>query len=235
MMFKSNQKIILIIFLIIILVGVAFYWTRSFWYHKSVPEAQKNQIQADLVSNFKEQQSYSVSSLGSEDKDKATVMLNGNLAPNGDFQGKYEINQPAQKDQPAIKSSIEIIKIGTDVYIKEAKDDTFQKKDSYSIIELNILAHPEDIQIQSQLADQKIDGVTYSQYNILFEKPDQEIIKTMSQEQLDNLRISGTILVRKDNFQLKQMKLHQGKDDNNSFTIDYSVLDSAPKIEVPKI
>lgn len=239
----TNKKIIYpVILLAILLLLSGIYWLKfgspiknPFKTKlKDVPQVQKEQIQKDLVSGFKAQKGFDVSLSGPQN-DKVGSKLTGALAPSGDFQGKYEFTQPAQDEQPVSTQTVNIIKVGSDTYTKNEQDQTYQKNDKMFAYQLNIMAHPEDIQIQGQMPDQKVDGIVYSQYQIIFEKPGQEIVKEMSQELLDNIRMTGTILLHKQTLILKQMKLHQGKEEKASFTINYTPTDSAPKIEPPNI
>lgn len=237
MLFKlaKDKKIYIAVPIVIILAVSGIYWFKFSKYGPSkkpreVPQAQKEQLQKDIVSSFKDQRGFNIAVVGKKD---SGAKLKGDFTPAGDFQGQYVFSQPAQDKIPAFTKTTDIIRIGHDTYTKDSQDKTYQKDDKFYAFELNIMAHPEDIQIQEQLPDQTIDGVTYAQYSIIFEKPGQEIVKTMSQETLESLRVTGTILVRKDNFLLKQMKLHQGKENIGEFTIEYTINANPPKIEAP--
>lgn len=236
----SNKKILyaLICFLVVVLFG-GIYFAR---YSKDKTTYSQNlpQIQKDILSTFKDQKGYTIN-LSEPGNDKIIAKLSGSLIPSGNFQGQYELSVTDDKNEQSIAAErISIIKIGNDVYTKNDKDASYQKNENAKMFayELGILAHPEDIQIRKRLSDQTIDGVVHLQYEAIFEdrsEENQNIVKTMSQEELDNLQLRGIVLVRKDNFLLKQMKLHQGKDDKNSFTIDYNVTKDMPKIEAPNI
>ena len=228
-MSKNQKKVYLIIAFIILLIGLsivyAFRISDINKYSKNLPE-----INQTIITNFLTKKAYDTV------LSSPTEKIEGKFVNPSLFEGDHQIGSKAESGNMSYTKDYSIIKVDNENFIKKDGEESYKKNEDSSVSYiLNMITHPDWIQIQKRLADQKIDGVTYLQYEIFFEKPDQEIVKTMSQEQLENLRIYGTILVKKDNFQLKQIKLHQGKNTETTFLIEYSPLENAPVIEKPKI
>lgn len=140
------------------------------------------------------------------------------------FEGSLEKNGAKTK----------LISLSDTSYI--SSDGTWsENKDAFSY-EMNLIKHPEYIQLENRLDDVVIDGVTYLQYQILFEKPNQKIIDEIPKSRLEQIRLYGTALINKNTLELKQEKLHIGKNSSaTAFTLEYSELATAPTINAPVV
>lgn len=218
---NKKQKIIGIIIASILLVGVGILLTTILQNRKF---ANTNVIEKELVNRFQKKPSYdfSVSTIVQPDS-KPTVIFKGSLNTNKDVDGTYTISG---KDYKVLSND-------SKVYMKSADDKDWQ--DGKPIIyEVNVSTHPEWIQIQKRLPDVVANKVRYLQYSVIFEKPDQEMVKNMPQEVLDSLQIRGSVLLEKDKLLLKSMKLHQGKDENGSYDIEYIASNKNISVKLPK-
>ncbi len=127
--------------------------------------------------------------------------------------------------------SRDVIKANEDIYIKDK--DTWEKQ-SVSYIELNIITHPNWFQLQERLEDNTESNIKYLNYRVIFEKPNQEITKEIPQETLEQMRITGTLTVNKENFQIKKASLKMGEDDSKQYSIEFSPTSDAPSIKMPE-
>lgn len=149
------------------------------------------------------------------------ISISGTINQSQDFQGSISLSEE--------NSVGEIIKVKDTIYTQSSSEKPWQVNEPAFEPISNIITHPEYIQIKDRLNDLGNDF----QYSVLFEKPNQKVFAQMSKEQLDNLRLTGTILVDKTTYRLKQMKLHQGTDISKEITIDYTVNGNPAVIAVP--
>lgn len=223
--FKKIWVIISIATIVLILAGIFGYF-----YFRNQNYNDLKVIKENISSQFSKGNAHSISITDIQTAKKTdksnnsqyNQVLTGKIYGD-DFAGENKINDE-------ITSNI-VAKDGK-IYTQSGKEGWKQDDKTYTY-KLNIIEHPQWIQLQKQLDDQEINGTAYLQYQVLFENPNQEILKTMSKEALENLRITGTMLINKKTMELKQIKLHQGKDTSNEIKVEYSALGSVPKIEAP--
>jgi len=207
-----NKKIIILVVLVIVTIGLllAVYLIQ----HKKLTDFPK--IQTKMTDNFKKQ-AFDVSFKGSD------TTIKGTLDKSANFKGDILVKDTVVQN---------IIKVGDKTYTKSPEEEKWQIQQSSAFLsQIGLMTHPEYIQLQKQLLNS---GGSY-QYSIIFEKPGQDLLKQMSKEDLAKLQMTGTVLLNKSSFQLKELKFHQGKETTNEVIIDYTINPNPPTITEPKI
>lgn len=177
-------------------------------------------LQQRIISGYKSSFGYNVS------LSQSNVKIEGKLNPEGSFVGKIHSGDSALGD---------VIQKDAKVYIKEAGSEKWSGDNKNYLAEINMISHPEYIQLQKRLRDVYRDNKTYLHYEILFEKPNQEVVKLIPPSQLEELRIYGDVLIEKTSLKLYEINLHYGKKGKNTMTIHYTPLVDLPQIKIPEL
>jgi hypothetical protein len=148
-----------------------------------------------------------------------------------DFKGSFKSGSNLAASQ--------IVSLDGKNYVSDVNGKNWENNSAMFSSQINMVTHPEWIQIQKQLPGVSKNGKSYHQYEILFENPDQDITKNMSEDLHNKFGYFGIILVDTDTLQLKQMKIHAGKEEPKDkdliTTIEYSEISNPPDISIPKM
>lgn len=200
-----NKKwlIVAVVLCLLIVIASIFFVSKLSKKNQIKPHKDYTETQKAITDKYNQ----SPQSIDLSDK---TISLKGNVDATRNFSGTYIVDG-VEKDIKRENNSI---------FTKDSGTDVWQPSENTLLRELNIIAHPEYIQILSQIEDIKIGDSDCNQYSILFEKPDQAIVKEMAPEELERLRIYGTIAVTKDTKQLLRFRYHLGKDSKDEITLN---------------
>lgn len=162
---------------------------------------------------------------------QAVSISSGDDASNISIKGNFIAKQASLKGTDAFGN--EFIRIDGKTYFKgEDSKWKLSEKPLYEY-ESNILLHPEWIQLKTRQTDEKIEGKKYLKYDVVFEKPDQDIAQTFSQEQLEAIQLKGSIWIDPERMIIKKLNLMQGSQEASKIAIDYTTLSNAPEIKAP--
>jgi len=176
----------------------------------------------ELLDKFNKNPSYDIS------LDNQSASIKGSYSTPKSFQGDYYTKaKGTQTDKPDYK----IVVVDDKKQIIDSQDKAIDNP-NFLLIETNIISHPEYINVLEPVSREVADNITYIKYNVIFEKTDPDINKSVPPDIHSDLVYRGYILVNEKTKILKKLVLSQ-KSNPSEITIDYTALNKKVEINLP--